>query len=97
MAMTDQEKTDVAVELIRRIFVSPNVTAHGNLDDIKAAIGKIDDAMGATINQIDSAGYGAITLEIVLKTEAQAGAVNLTTQQAGLALAYWALKRVGLL
>jgi len=72
-------------------------TAHSDLDELKSAVGAIDTAMESTGNQIVSAGYGSTDLEVALLTEAKAVAPDLTNQEAGVLLAYWALKRVGLL
>lgn len=97
MAMTDPELYEISERLAQAIFVRPNVTAHSNRDQLKAAVGAIDTAMNATGNQIVAAGYGTTQLEIALLTECQNAAPNLTVQQAGIAMAYWALKRVDLL
>lgn len=94
MAMTDAELTEIVYKLVKVIFV--NATAHSDRDQLKAAVDKIDDVMGATGNQIVSAGYGTTALEQAMLTECRTGAPNLTQQEAGAALAIWAMKRVGM-
>lgn len=96
MAMTDAEQYEVARELVDRIFVQPGVTAHADLDDLKAAVGAIDTAMNATTTQVEAAYPGVVTKTAFL-SYAQAQASGLTAQEAGVALALWALKEVGLL
>jgi len=96
MAMTDEELYAVTREWVGRIFVQPGATATSGVDQLKAALQKIDQAMGATGNQIVSAGYGTTVLEQAILAECRSVAPNLTAQQAGIALALWTMKRVDL-
>ena len=96
MAMTDAQLRSVAVELARRIFVTAAATAHSDLDDLKLAIQKIDTAMNATTTQVEAAAPGVV-LKVALRDEIQTAAANLTNSEAGIAVAYWALKETGLI
>lgn len=96
MALSDAVQTVLAKALAGTIFTSNNATGHSNLDQLKAAVDAIDDGMKATGNQI-AALYPTTQLRLALLAEAQSGAANLTIQEAGVALAYWALNEVGLL
>lgn len=96
MAMTDAELTDVARELARRVFVQARATAHSDLGELKTAIANIDTAMSATTTQANAL-YPGDVIESVMLGRARVGAPNLTVQQAGVALALWSLRRIGLL
>ena len=95
MALTDPEITTLARELARRIFPE-DVTAHSDRTALKAAIAAIDQGMEATTNQITSQ-YPATVLKIALRDHIVAAAPNFTNEQAGIALALWALNEVDLL
>jgi len=94
MALTDPELYEIARQFSRRIFAA--ATAHSDLDQLKTAVGRIDTGMNVTTNQLQSA-YPATAVKIAFLTDIKAQAPNLTTQEAGIALAYWALHEVGLL
>lgn len=95
MALTDQEITTVARELAKRIYMQ-GVTADSNRTALKAAIQAIDQGMEATTNQIQTQ-YPATVLKVALRDHIKASAPNFTNQQAGVALALWALNEVGLI
>ena len=95
MALTQQQLDDVAIQLIQRIFVSDGGVAHGDLDNIKAAVQAIETGMNATTTVVESA-YSGVVLKSALLQYAQTGAPGLTAQQGGVALAFWALKEVGI-
>jgi hypothetical protein len=95
MAQTDPQLYDIARKLADRIFAWP-VVGHSNLTALHNAAQQIDTAMNATTNQVQAA-YPATVLKIALLNYAKIGAPNLTTQQAAIALAFWALEEVGLL
>jgi len=93
MAMADAELREIAAKLARTIYVSK--TADHDLTALKAAVQNIDIAMNATTTQVENNAPGVV-LKVALRDQAQTGAGNLTTQEAGIALAYWALQEVGL-
>lgn len=96
MALTDPEITVIARELAERIFVQSAVTAHSDKATLKSVISALDTALGATTTQVENA-YSGVVLKIALRNYAQINAPNLTNQEAGVALALWALHEVGLL
>lgn len=96
MALTDDELTFLAKELAERIFVRSNVLAHSSAGTLKASIQAIDQGMSATTNQVQSL-YPNTVLKLALLNHIKSVAPNLTTQQAGITLALWALREVGLI
>ena len=97
MTVTTAQKQKIASELANRIFVNAKVTGHSNGDQIMAAIQAIDNGMEATLNQAVAASGGTTKVKIAFLNQAKSGAPNLTNQEAGLALALWALNEVNLL
>ena len=95
MALSAAQIETVARELAARIFTE-SVTAHSDVTALKAAISAIDTGMDATTNQAATL-YPGATIKAALRTRVQDNAPNLTTQEAGVALALWALHEVGLL
>lgn len=95
MVMSDADREAVAKQLAIKIY--QGAIANENLTTLKAAVGKIDDVMNATSNQVVSAGYGATATKAAIWEEIKVSAPNVTQTQGGIALAYWALKEVGLL
>ncbi len=96
MAMTEQELYEIATELAKRIFVQATITAHSNLDQLKDAAEAIDTGMNATTNQLQTF-YPGEVVKLAFLDYAKDQASDLTNQQAGIALAFWSLKEVGLL
>ena len=94
MAKTDQELTDIALEVAKEIFAS--ATAHSDKTELKAAIQTLDNGMDATTDAIQGAHPGK-DLKIAIRDHIKATSPNLTNQEAGVVLAYWALHEVGLL
>lgn len=94
MAKTDQELTDIAYSLARKIF--GNATAHSNKTELKAAIQALDSGMDATTDAIQSAHPGK-GLKVAIRDHIRVTNPNLTNQEAGVILTYWALHEVGLL
>jgi hypothetical protein len=97
MALSDAQLTEIARKLAQKIFVESQATAHTDLTDLKAAVNALDTAMDATFNQGVVLGYGTTQVKLALLDRVQNAAPNLTVQHAGIALAYWALREVGLL
>lgn len=97
MAQTDAQLEQVAREIVSRIFVAANATAHSSHAQIKAAIQAIDTGMDATLNQAVTQSGGTTKVKIAFLNQAKAGAPNLTNQQAAVAMAMWALKEAGLI
>jgi len=97
MALTDADLTQIARKLAQKIFVESGATAHTDLTDLKAAVNALDVAMDATFNQGVTLGYGTTAVKLALLDRVQTAAPNLSVQDAGIALAYWALREVGLL
>lgn len=97
MPLTDTEIGELGYELVQRIYVTPNKTSTHTVQEIKAAMAKIDTAMNATGQQIVNAGYGATALEQALLAECQSAAPDLTVPEAAIALMLWTAKRAGLL
>jgi hypothetical protein len=96
MALTQEEIDDAARKTIERIFVADNVTAHSTFPDIVAAMQAIENGMNATTDAAATA-YPVTPVKNAFLEYARTGAPNLTVQEGGIALAYWALKTVGLL
>ncbi|MFA5937547.1 MAG: hypothetical protein WC822_06755 [Candidatus Paceibacterota bacterium] len=96
MASTDPQLYTLARSLGDKAFVQPNHTGHSDLDELKAAMGKIDQAFGSTTNQIQAL-YPATNLRTAMLAHIKTGAPNLTNAEAGMALALWALHEAGLL
>ena len=95
MALSATEITDLARLLGRRIFDDTGAFGHTDVPGLKAAIAAIDTAMDATTNQAVAA-FPATPIKSALLQFIQADAPNLSTQEAGVALALWALHAVGL-
>jgi len=94
MAQTDQQRTDAARELVKKMFLETNATATLNFDDIKAAIVFTDITMNALPGVLDQAKTIKQNLEARLPEPFFSSA---TTEQKGIAMAIWAMKEVGLI
>lgn len=94
MALTAPELETLGRELARRIFPH-GTTAHSNLSDLKDAIDAIDTAMAATTNQAATAKSG-MTIKAALLEFIQDDVPALSAQEAGVALALWALHEAGI-
>lgn len=94
MPMTDEQLTDVARDLARKIFVIANDTAHTDLVALKNAVGKIDTAMNATTTQLANARPGEVFKQALLE-EVKSVAPKFSNAQAGFALVFWVAKEVG--
>lgn len=96
MAQTNQQIKESAKELAERLFVQPNATATVDTTTLVNAVQKIDTAMNATTTQVQNAMPGVVLKTALLNYFKQSWP-NATNQQAGIALALWALKEVGLI
>jgi hypothetical protein len=95
MALSDPDRLTAARELARRIFPS-DVTANLNLDDLKAAIGGIDDVFDMQPN--DPALSNSLTLkQNFLALLPEPFKSTATSQQKAFALMVWAMKEVGVI
>jgi len=94
MAQTDQQRTEAARELVKKMFLETNATATLNLDDVKAAIVFLDNAMDALPSAFNQTKTIKQNLALGLPEPFKSIA---TTEQKGLAMAIWAMKEVGLI
>jgi hypothetical protein len=96
MALTAQQLDDGAREIGRRIFVSPNVTAHSNYTELRSALESIDTGMNSTTDQA-ATNYPGVNLEVAFLNFARIGAPNLTASEGRYVLNVWTELELGLL
>ncbi len=94
--LTDADHTLCAREMARRLFVETGVTATRTTTELKAIVAKIDEVMDATTNQMQTA-YAATKVEAVLLQHARTAVAGATVAEVGAALAYWAMRRSGII
>jgi hypothetical protein len=83
MALTAQDKIDIARTFARKMFQELNGTANLDTDEIVAMISDLDDYLEANQNEVNAAIRPAVRAKASL-------------QQKGAALALAAMRRVGL-
>lgn len=93
MALTDKQR---AAKLADRIFEAAGKTAHSDIPALIAGFQALDTAFNATTTQVENAAPG-VMLKVALLNAVQADAPNLTTPEAAVLLALWALNEVDLL
>lgn len=94
MALTASESKAVARELGRRIFVESNSTANLSAVELQGIVERIDEAMDTDVDTIAAARNGS--LKSVLGDHAK-GSTGATNTQLAFALAFWAMREVGLI
>jgi hypothetical protein len=96
MAQTDTQRLDAARRLADHLFPA-DVVANLNLDDVKAAIGSIDDGMHTIINNIPVGARTNTMLQLLILNLPEPFKSNSTAAQKALALSLWALNEAGLI
>jgi hypothetical protein len=96
MALDDAQITTLARALGERIFVRSNTLAHSNLDNLKAAVQRVDQIMDATTNQAATL-RPATTIKALFREEIKAVAGNLSNQDAAIALVIWVADAAGII
>jgi hypothetical protein len=94
MAKTEQELIHIAKVVADEVFAA--ATAHSDKHELKAAVQALDNGMGAATDTIQSVHPGKV-LKVAIRDHIQTTEPDLTNQEAGVILAYWALHEVGLL
>lgn len=94
MSLTQQQRTEAARELAKKLFQEVSKTANLNLDDLAAAVGSIDDTMDAL--------PAALTAGQTIKTNfvqrlPEPFKSNSTANEKAIALMIWAMKEVGII
>lgn len=97
MALTTQQKAQVAAVWAMESFVTPNVTAVFNTTDIIAAVTAVDNALDTTLNAAVTAVGGTTTVINGLAAVIPAPFSTATAGQKTLLLNYVLMKRVGLI
>ncbi len=94
MPMSETDKIDVLRQFARRVYGELGATADLNTANLKAAIDSIDD----TFNSLASTLTQGQTVEINFNANfPEPFKSTATVPQKALALAYWAMKRGGLI
>lgn len=93
MALSDTDRAAATVALIETMFVRANATATFDKDEIRAAINAIDDFFAASISTLNDAQTVEVALNQALPTPFRTDA---SLEQKALALAYWAMRRGGI-
>jgi hypothetical protein len=95
--LTPQQVHDTSAFWANKWFVSPNLTAIYNVDDLNAAVQAIDNAFDTTINAAASAGHGAQTIVQALNSVIPAPFSGATAQQKAELVCFAISKRYGLI
>ena len=94
MAQTTEQRRQAARHVAFKMFVEAGRTANLNLEDLRLAVGAIDDFMDSlppTLNQVQTIKQNAIAaLPEPFKS-------NSTAQQKAVALMAWAMKEAGII
>lgn len=97
MALTSQQKAQVAATWAMAVFVVPNVVANFNTDDIVAAVTALDNALDTTLNAAVAAVGGTTTIINGLAQIIPAPFSAASASQKTILLNYVLAKRVGLI
>ena len=93
--LTTAEGKVVAAQVARHIhYVLNQLPATRDVTHFVAMVDQIDEVMDATTNQMQGA-YPATKVEAVFLQHIRTALPNATVLEAGLALAFWAMKRAG--
>lgn len=94
--LSSVEKEAVRRKLVDRIYGSGSVLAVRSGSDLGAIVDRIDSAMEATTNAAAGA-YSGSTLEAAFLQHVRVTVADASAEEVGLALAFWSMKRVGLI
>lgn len=97
MALTTQQKRDVAAFWANVNFVVAGAVANYSLDDLSAAAGAIDNAFDTTLSAAVTAVGGATTVINGLAAVIPAPFSGATVQQKTLLACYVLMKRAGII
>jgi len=97
MAMTTGQKTDAARKLAKEIFQIAGATAHSDLDDLIAAVGSIDTAMGTVINTVPVPWETKTFKAALIDNLPEPFQTNSTATEKAIVLAIWAMKEAGVI